>query len=119
MIRNLIVALLLVFAVPACATIASITGQEEVSTYDERALLTAEIAFDTALDAVLAAQLNLTADQSAQIIPKLEAAKQALDKARSLYDANQIAEGQTQTGSAISAVAALLQALIDEGVISK
>lgn len=114
-----LLAALAVLAMPltGCATVAAVSGQEQIVTYDERALLTAEVSFGTALDAIAAANTisAITPDQAKALLPKVEKAKAALDKARTLYDANRTAEGET--GSAVLAVAALLQTLIELGVL--
>jgi hypothetical protein len=114
-----LLAALAVLAMPlaGCATVAAVSGQEEIAKYDERALLTAEVSFNTALEAISQATTigAVTPAQAKALVPKVENAKKALDRARTLYDANRSAEGET--GGAVLAVAALLQNLIELGVI--
>jgi hypothetical protein len=102
-----------------CTTIAAQTGQEQIAIADERALLTAEIAYGVALDSISTADSVglITPDVAAKIVPNLEAAQTAIDKARALYDANQLMEAGLAGDSAVLQVAALLQILIDLGVI--
>lgn len=102
-----------------CATLARISGQEQAATYDEKALLTAELAFDGALSAIQAADAvgAITPDRARTILPLVQRARAALTTARALYDANQAAETGAATQSALVATAALIQALIDAGII--
>ena len=102
-----------------CTTIAAQTGQEQIAIADERALLTAEIAYGVALESISTADSFglITPETAAEIVPKLEAAQIAIDKARALYDANQLIEAGVANDSAVLQVAALLQLLIDAGII--
>jgi hypothetical protein len=102
-----------------CATIAAQSGQEEIAVYDERALLTAEVAYGVALESIATADAFglITPAVAEVIVPKLEAAQAAIDKARALYDANRLVEAGSASDSAVLQVAALLQVLIDVGIV--
>ena len=102
-----------------CATIAARSGQEQVATYDERALLTAEVAYGVALESIATADAFglITPEVAQAILPKLEVAQAAIERARSLYDANLLIEAGSASDSAVLQVAALLQVLIDAGII--
>ena len=105
--------------ITGCTTIAAQTGQEQVAIADERALLTAEIAYGVALESISTADTFglITPEAAAEIVPKLEAAQIAIDKARALYDTNLLIEAGTASDSATVQVATLLQLLIDLGII--
>ena len=102
-----------------CATTAAQTGQEQVAIADERALLTAEIAYGVALDSISTADALglITPEAATQIVPYLEASQAAIDRARMLYDTNLLLEAGMAGNSAVIKVATLLQLLIDLGVI--
>jgi len=108
------------FAVTGCATIAAQSGQEEIATYDERALLTAEVAYGVALDSIVAADAFglITPEVAEKLLPAVEEANAAITKARALYDANRLVEAGAASNSAVLQVASLLQLLIDAGVVS-
>lgn len=112
--------MLMPMAVTGCTTIAAQSGNESIATADERALLTAEIAYGVALDGILAADaVGLFTDElDAAVLPKIVAAQAAIEKARALYDANRFVEAGQASNSAILQVAVLLQLLIDAGIIS-
>lgn len=112
--------MLMPMAVTGCATVAAQSGNESIATADERALLTAEIAYGVALDGILAADSAglFTEELDAAVLPKIVAAQAAIEKARALYDANRLVEAGQASNSAILQVATLLQLLIDAGIIS-
>lgn len=112
--------MLMPMAVTGCATIAAQSGNESIATADERAILTAEIAYGAALDGVLAAYAAglVSEELDAAMLPKIVAAQAAIEKARALYDANRFGEAAHASNSAILQVATLLQLLIDAGIIS-
>lgn len=124
--QNLIRALGLALALTAagltagCASLAHMVGYEQAATYDEKALLTAELAFDGALSAIEAADRigALTQERATNVLPLVRQARTALVQARALYDANRSAE-ETSAGtqSALVATANLIQALIDAGIL--
>jgi hypothetical protein len=121
--KKLITALAVIampFAVTGCATIAAQSGKDEVATYDERALLTAEFAYGAALEGIATANTFglISPEVATEILPKLESAQAAITKARALYDANRLVEAASASDSAALQVAILLQLLIDAGVIS-
>lgn len=120
--KKLLTALAIVLmplSVTGCATIAAQSGQEEIATYDERALLTAEVAYGVALTAIGNADSIglITPEVAATLLPKVEAAQAAIDKARALYDANRLVEAGSASDSAVLQVAAVLQLLIDVGIL--
>lgn len=92
-----------------------------MATADEKALIAAELAFSAASDAIQAADQAgfLTPERAAQVRPKYEAAYQALQRARALYDANQTAEASLATGDAVTAVTTLAGLLADLGIIQR
>jgi len=106
-------------AVSGCSTIAARSGQEQVATYDERSLLTAEIAYGTALTAISNADAVglITPEVAESLIPMLEAAQESIEIARSMYDANRLVEASAAGDSAVLRVAALLQLLINAGIL--
>lgn len=110
---------LLPLGLAGCATLAKASGQEEVATLDERALLTVEVSYGVALTSIAYADQAglITPPQAAKILIAVEDAEASIDKARALYDANRLVEANGATTSATLQVAALLQLLIDAGLI--
>ena len=118
--RKILLAAALAFMpLTGCATLAATSNQEQIGSYDEKALLTAEVAYGAALSAINAAAVmgTIDANQSRQLMPLLEAANDGLEYARALYDANRLIEGRSASESALLQVAAVLQVLIDAGII--
>jgi hypothetical protein len=118
--RKILLAAALAFMpITGCATLAATSNQEQIGSYDEKALLTAEVAYGAALSAINAAAVigTIDANQSRQLMPLLEAANDGLESARALYDANRLIEGRSASESALLQVAAVLQVLIDAGII--
>ena len=118
--RKILLAAALAFMpITGCATLAATSNQEQIGSYDEKALLTAEVAYGAALSAINAAAVmgTIDANQSRLLMPLLEAANDGLESARALYDANRLIEGRSASESALLQVAAVLQVLIDAGII--
>ena len=122
--RAALVGLALLAGAPAlagCAYLAQVSGNAQVATADEKALIAAELAFSAATDALRAADTAglITAERAAQIIPVYRSAYAALLRARQLYDANQTAEAGIATGDAVAAVTTLAGLLADLGIIQR
>lgn len=102
-----------------CATIAKTSGQEEVALLDEKALLTVEVSYGVALTAIAYSDQAglITPPIAAKLLVEVEKAEASIDKARALYDANRLIEANSATQSATLQVAALLQILIDLGLL--
>lgn len=111
------------FAVGAsgCSTIGRLTSNEQVATYDERALITAELAYGFLLTAVnQAAALGMVGEEeAAQILPVLQSTQAAVVRARAVYDAGNAADAALATQDAIAQVAALTALLEQLGVIRR
>lgn len=121
--RSVALALGLALAAPVagCASLAARVGNEQLATYDEKALLTAEIAYDGVLTTLQAANAAgaITPERARVILPLLQRAQAALQAARRAYDANQQAEAALATGDAISAVGAVVDALVEFGILRR
>ena len=122
--RALAVGLLLLAGAPAlagCAALASLSGQSQLATADEKALIAAELAFSAATDALRAADTAglITPEKAAQLIPVYRSAYAALLRARQLYDANQTAEAAIATNDAVTAVTTLAGLLAELGIIQR
>ena len=120
--KNMLAALAVMagaFTMTGCATIAAQSGNGEIATYDERALLTAEVAYGAALQGIINADAAglISPEMAEKLIPHVQAAQAAVTKARALYDANSFAEAASASDSAVLQVAALLQILIDVGLL--
>lgn len=117
--RILLAAAIAFMPITGCATLAATSNQEQLSVYDEKVLLTAEVAYGAALSSINAAATlgTIDAEQSRQLMPLLEAANHGIENARALYDANRLIEGRSASESALLQVAAVLQVLIDAGII--
>lgn len=104
-----------------CAYLAQVSGQSQVATADEKTLIAAELAFDGALSAIIAADRAglLTAERATAIRPVLNEARSAILAARAAYDANQEAEAAIATGDAVRAVSVLAGLLVDLGLIER
>jgi hypothetical protein len=113
--------MLMPLAATGCATIAATSETSEaVATADERALLTAEIAFGAALSGIDKADALglITPEVAEKLLPLVEDAQKSISQARALYDAGLFLQANSASESAILRVAAVLQILIDMGVIS-
>lgn len=119
--KKLIIALALgsLSVLGGCQTIARLSGNEAVSVADEKTLLVAEGAFQQSLILIQAGvRANYISPAQAQVlIPKVKAAKDALDKARQAYDANERAEGAIASNRAFIAVAEVVVLLEQWGLI--
>lgn len=120
LLRNALLALALI-ATPAVSACASFGGVASVQTADEKALITAEVAYSFLLGTVtdMANAGALTADQARQIQPVLARADQAMRHARDLYDAGNAAQAALATNDAVAQVAALTALLQQLGVIHR
>lgn len=121
--RAVLAALAIALAAPVagCASLAGLSGQQELAVADEKALIAAELAFDGALSAVIAADRAglLTPERAAAILPALNEARAAILAARAAYDANQEVESAIATRDAVRAVSVLAGLLVDLGVIER
>lgn len=111
------------FAVGAsgCASLGRVIGNEQAATYDEKALITVELAYGFVLSSVLTANAAgaIDEDEAARIIPVLDRAQAAVVRARALYDAGQALDSSIETRNAVEQVAALTTLLIELGVVSR
>jgi len=118
-----LVAALLIAApsVAGCAQLAALTQNEQVATYDEKAMISVEALYGYALDQAKAAATSgvLTANQAAKVSALLAKAKDGVAKARALYDKGVDAEASPKTAEALSAVNAVIAALVELGAIKK
>ena len=122
--RQIFLAVALLFAPAAlagCASLAGGTGQQELALVDEKALITAELAFDGAVSTIIATDRAglLTPERAAQVRPALNEARAAILRARAAYDANLEAEAAIATGDAVRAVSILAGLLVDLGLIER
>jgi len=106
---GLALALLAVPALSACSTLSRLTSSESVATYDEKALITVELAYSFVLRTVNDAAAIGAIDQStaAQILPVLVQTDTAVRRARALYDSGNAADAALATQDAVAQVAAL------------
>lgn len=121
--RALALALALVAVAPVagCASLASLSGQQELAVADEKALMAAELAFDGALSAIQAADAAglITRENAPAIRNALHEARNSILVARAAYDANEQAEAAIATNNAVGAVAILAGLLVDLGIIER
>lgn len=121
-VRALGLAAALLIAAPSvagCAQLASLTKNEQVATYDEKALFAVEVSYDLILTAVGRADaLGLIDKPTAdKIVPALEKVQAAVTKARKLYDDGQAAEASSSTAAVFAALVELTSALRDAGLV--
>lgn len=113
--------LALLVAVPAagCAQLAGLTKNEQVATYDEKALLALEVSYGFALERIISAgQSGLIDKPTAQVlVPLLNQTEAAMSKARALYAQGQAAEASLATSEVFVAFTALVDALKTAGFI--
>lgn len=106
-------------SMPACSTIARITNHQSVATYDEKALITAELAYSfvlgTALDAAHSGAIN--AQQAQQLLPILQQAQANAQRARAAYDAGNSLDASIATQDLIGEIAAVTNLLTQFGVL--
>jgi|GEM_PF-3196946 len=117
----LAIALAATAAVGGCSTLGRLTGQEQTATYDEKALITVELAYGFVLSSVITANAAgaIDEDEAARIIPVLDRAQAAVVRARALYDAGQALDSSIETRNAVEQVAALTTLLIELGIVSR
>lgn len=118
------IALALAIAAPVlsgCAYLSRATNNEQVSTYDERALLTVELAYSFVLTVVNNAAAVGAVDQptAERLLPALAQADAAVRRARALYDAGNTAEAALATQDAVAQVAALTALLEAAGLLRR
>lgn len=122
--RAALLGVALLFAAPSlagCAYLSGLTGQQELAVADEKSLIAAELAFDGALSAIIAADRAglITPDNAPRIQDALLEAREAILAARRAYDANQEAEAALATNDAVRAVSILAGLLVDLGLIER
>lgn len=116
---------LAVFALPVavsgCATLARVTGNEQAATYDEKALISAELAYSFVLQTVSAAAATgaLDADEARQIAPVIDQAQAAIVRARAAYRAGNSLEASVATRDVIAQVAAATALLEAFGLLRR
>lgn len=100
-----------------CAQLAGLTQNEQVSTYDEKALLTLERLYAFTLDSVLRAGNAGLINQSlaAKLVPVLNEADAAMQAARKLYADGAAVEGSAATARVFAALGELTAALAEAG----
>ncbi len=108
-------------AVSGCATLARITGQEQAATYDEKALVSAELAYSFALQTTIAAVQSgaLDAEQRAEADRLFTAAQAAIVRARTAYAAGNSLDGSLATRDVIAQVAAVTALLEAAGILRR
>lgn len=113
--------LVLPVAVSGCATFARITGQEQAATYDEKALISAELAYSFVLQTVIrAAQAGaLDAEQATEADRLITAAQEAIVRARRAYAAGNDLDGALATQDVVTQVAALTALLEAAGLLRR
>lgn len=113
--------LALLVAVPAagCAQLAGLTKNEQVSLYDEKALLALEVSYGFVLQTVISAgQAGYIDRPTAELlIPLLNKTEAAMAKARALYAQGQAAEASLATSEVFVAFTTLVDALKAAGFI--
>lgn len=122
--KAILAALALALTAPAlagCSTIATWTQSEQVATYDERALLTVELAYSFLLTVVLQAdQMGaVSAGDAARILPVLEQVQAAVQRARSLYDAGNAVDAAVATQDAVAQITSLTALLQELGLVRR
>jgi hypothetical protein len=107
--------------VSGCATFARLSGQEQTATYDEKALITVELAYSFILTVVngQAAAGQITPEQAERILPVLQRTDAAVRRARAVYDAGNAADAALATQDAVAQVAAVTQLLTELGVLRR
>lgn len=120
-IAIIMIALFGAFATVGCSTVAQRTGNQELATYDERALIAAELGFSFLTDVIVTADQvgALTPERAARVLPVYRETYRALRAARLAYDANRSAEAVAETRNAIVAVAALTNLLRELQLIQR
>jgi len=114
--KNVILAIAISsLSIVACAPLANYTKNEQVSTYDEKALIVLESAYDLALDTVIRAGNAglINQSQAQRILPLLLVVNDKVGEARALYDRGQAWEA----GPIFIALAALTDALRAERLL--
>lgn len=113
--------LLACFPIAACSTLGNLTGQSQAATYDEKALITVELAYSFILTVVngQAAAGQITPEQAARILPVLEQTDAAVRRARAVYDAGNAVDSALATQDAVAQVAAVTQLLTELGVLRR
>lgn len=118
--RTLFLALALLAAVPAagCAQLAGLSKNEQIATFDEKAMLLVENGYAVALDVVETAALSglIKPGLAAQLGPVLDKAEAAVNKARAAYAQGVALEQSAATAQAFAAVAQLTDALRAAGL---
>lgn len=123
MFRTFALALALAAIVPlaSCATFARVSGQEQAATYDERALVTVELAYSFVLSTVTAAAQAgaFDRDEAAQVEAALVRVNAVVVRARALYDAGNAVDAAVATRDAVAQVAAFTALLEQLGVLKR
>lgn len=121
-LKPLFAAVAVLCMVPAagCAQLAAWTQNEQVSTYDEKALLVLEDLYGFALDRVLSAGRAGLIDQptAEKLVPLLNNAEAAVQKARKLYADGAALEASEATAAVVAALAQVTAALKAAGLAS-
>jgi len=109
---------LLPISAAGCAQLAGLTQNEQVATYDEKALLTLEDLYGFALDRVIIAGRSGLIDQdaAAKLVPLLDNVEAAVKKARKLYADGAALEASDTTAAVFAALAQLTAALKAAGL---
>lgn len=102
-----------------CAQLAAATKNEQVATYDEKALFALEVSYDLVLSAIGRADAAGFIDKPTadKIVPILEKTQAAIVRARAAYDAGQALEGSASTAAVFAAISELTSALRDAGLV--
>jgi hypothetical protein len=102
-----------------CSQLASLTKNEQVSTYDEKALFALEVSYDLVLSAIGRADAAGFIDKPTadKIIPILAKTQAAIKKARDLYDQGQAIEASASTAAVFAALTELTTALRAAGLV--
>lgn len=111
------------FAVTAsgCSTLGRVSGNEQAATYDEKALVTVELAYGFVLNTLRQADAAgaISREQAAHIIPALQRTQAAVARARALYDAGQALDASIATQDAVAQVAAMTTLLVELGLMRR
>lgn len=108
-------------ALGGCTTIGKLFSNEQTETYDEKALITAELAYSFVLGTTMtAAQTGaLDAEEAAQIRPIIEQANLAILRARAAYAAGERLDASIATRDLVGQVAAAVALLEQFGLLQQ